>query len=77
MDVEESLDQNPRDACIAEDTASIDLVWFENHEVESCEKRHSMSVSGWRFILQKDKEWRNEFQHVSRLRSSPTIVILT
>ena len=30
MDVEESVHQKPRDACIAEDTASIDLVWFEN-----------------------------------------------
>ena len=29
MDVEESLHQKPRDACMAEDTASIDLRWFE------------------------------------------------
>ena len=33
MDVEESLHQKPRDACIAEDIASIDLVWFENTEL--------------------------------------------
>ena len=30
MDVEESLHQKPRDACIAEDTATIDLGCFEN-----------------------------------------------
>ena len=30
MDAEGSLHQKPRDACIAEDTATIDLGWFEN-----------------------------------------------
>ena len=30
MDVEESLHQKPREACISEDTDSIDLGWFEN-----------------------------------------------
>ena len=30
MDVEESLHQKPREACISEDTDSIDLAWFEN-----------------------------------------------
>ena len=30
-----------------------------------------------KFILQKDKEWRNEFQYTSRLRSNLRIVIST
>ena len=30
-----------------------------------------------RFILPKDKEWRNEFLYTSRLRSSQRITILT
>ena len=30
MDAEGSLHQKPRDACIDEDTATIDLGWFEN-----------------------------------------------
>ena len=30
MDAEGSLHQKPRDACIAEDAASVDLGWFEN-----------------------------------------------
>ena len=30
MDAEGSLHQKPREACVAEDTESIDLGWFEN-----------------------------------------------
>ena len=30
MDAERSLHQKPREACISEDTDSIDLAWFEN-----------------------------------------------
>ena len=51
MDAEGSLHQKPRDDCIAEDNATIDLVWFEKHKVESCEKRQSMFVAGWRSLF--------------------------
>ena len=48
MDVEESLHQKPREVCISEDTECIDLGVVRKHEVESCEKRHSITVTGWR-----------------------------
>ena len=54
MDVQESLHQKPLDAYISEDTASIDLGWFEKHEDESCEK------NGTRCLLQVGvRDWES------------------
>ena len=51
MDIEESMHQKPRDVCITEDTASIDMGWFEHTKLNRVKKRHSMSVAGWRLRL--------------------------
>ena len=51
MDAASSLHQKTREACIVEDTASIDLGCFENTKLNRVKKRHSMSVAGWRSRL--------------------------
>ena len=51
MDLEESLHQKSWDACIVEDTASIELVCFENTKLNRVKKRHSMFVADWRSRL--------------------------
>ena len=61
MDVEESLHQKPRDACIAKDTASIDLVWFENTKLNRVK-------NGTRCLLQVDvRDWES-------LGASPSMI---
>ena len=42
MDAEGSLHQEPREACITEDTKSIDFGMVREHEAEPCEKWHWM-----------------------------------
>ena len=47
MDVEDSLRQKPREVCITEDTDSIDLVWFDNTELNPVKKWAAMFVGSW------------------------------
>ena len=61
MDVEGSLHQNPRDACFAADTTSIDLGWFENTMLNRVK-------NGARFLLQVGvREWES-------LGASPSMI---
>ena len=61
MDVEESLHQKPRDACIAEDTASFDLEWFENAKLNRVK-------NGTRCLLQVGvRDWES-------LGASPSMI---
>ena len=69
IDVEESLHQKPRDACIAEDTATIDLGLFENTKLNRVK-------NGTRCLLQvgvRDWESLGAFPSMIKKRFCETV----